>query len=204
MMYKVPNYSFGTELATNFQSYSTWTGGFEEKDIQAIDSIGKKLELNKAIIADMSPDEEYSSIRKSKTSWIEFNQESEWLYDRLGYIIQTLNQNHWKFDLHGFFESMQYTVYEDKEDHYTWHIDTISSGSNSFAQRKLSAVVQLSDPDDYVGGDLEILSGNTPTVIPREKGLVTVFPSFMLHRVTPLISGKRKSLVVWVGGPNLK
>jgi len=203
-MMTVPKYSFGTELAKPFNTHATWTGGFEEKDFQVIDSIAENLELRKAILADTAEEAEYSKIRKSKTCWIDFSPESEWLYDRLSYIIQVLNDNNWKLDLDGFFESMQYTVYEEPEDHYTWHMDTISSGSSSSSQRKLSAVIQLSDPSEYVGGDLEIMGDHTPTVIPREKGLVTVFPSFMLHRVTPLVSGKRKSLVVWVGGPNLR
>jgi PKHD-type hydroxylase len=65
-------------------------------------------------------------------------------------------------------------------------------------------VLQLSDPDEYEGGNLEILSSREPTVIEKKKGLVSVFPSYILHRVTPVTSGVRKTLVVWTTGPKFR
>jgi PKHD-type hydroxylase len=65
-------------------------------------------------------------------------------------------------------------------------------------------VIQLSEPDEYVGGDLEIMAGSDHTKISRGKGNVIIFPSFLLHRVVPLIRGNRKSLVLWVGGGHYK
>jgi PKHD-type hydroxylase len=76
-----------------------------------------------------------------------------------------------------------------------------SSGS---ATRKLSLVMQLSDPYEYEGGELQLKTGHNDITIPKQKGLVTIFPSFTLHRVTPLTSGTRRTLVVWVAGPPFK
>jgi PKHD-type hydroxylase len=72
------------------------------------------------------------------------------------------------------------------------------------SNRKLSCVVQLSDPSDYEGGELQMNSGAQIISVPREKGLVTFFSSFVLHRVTPVTKGVRKSLVAWISGPNLR
>jgi PKHD-type hydroxylase len=65
-------------------------------------------------------------------------------------------------------------------------------------------VIQLSEPNEYEGGDLQLLSGSEPTTADKAKGKVVMFPSYMLHRVTPVTSGIRKTLVVWITGPSFK
>ena len=71
--------------------------------------------------------------------------------------------------------------------------------------RKISVTVQLSGPDEYEGGDLQIWSGGQyPMTAPRGRGNVVIFPSFMMHRVTPVTSGTRKSFVLWLGGGHYK
>ena len=77
-------------------------------------------------------------------------------------------------------------------------------GPDAIAHRKISLVVQLSDSDDYVGGDFEIQTGRGVQSVSRTKGTVALFPSFLFHRVTPVISGTRKSLVLWAGGGHYK
>ena len=78
------------------------------------------------------------------------------------------------------------------------------------AVRKLAIVVQLSDPDDYQGGELEVFNivheYEPDDVIAwsddaRQQGSVIVFPAFEYHRVTPIVDGERYSLVCWIGGP---
>jgi len=66
-------------------------------------------------------------------------------------------------------------------------------------QRKISVTVQLSAPDEYEGGDLQFNIGRQITA-PRVQGAAVIFPSFYLHRVTPVTKGVRKSFVLWVGG----
>jgi hypothetical protein len=41
-------------------------------------------------------------------------------------------------------------------------------------------------------------------VIRRTRGAIIAFPSFFPHRVTPIISGTRKALVVWATGPEFR
>jgi PKHD-type hydroxylase len=72
------------------------------------------------------------------------------------------------------------------------------------ANRKVSIVLQLSKPEDYDGGLLQLNGGNGIIDAPKEYNTLVIFPSFMLHRVTPVITGTRKSLVTWLAGPNLR
>ena len=66
--------------------------------------------------------------------------------------------------------------------------------------RKLSFTLQLSDPSDYDGGDLCLYFGEDAEVIKREQGYVALFPSYVLHEVTPVTRGTRYSLVSWITG----
>jgi PKHD-type hydroxylase len=111
-----------------------------------------------------------------------------------------LNRQHWNLDIAGFGEALQMTRYEGgDEGHYDWHQDFGATIS-----RKLSIVVQLTDPDTYEGGDLQIMTSHQPINVERKRGLVAVFPSFQLHRVTPVTSGDRHTLVAWMSGPRFR
>ena len=61
--------------------------------------------------------------------------------------------------------------------------------------------IQLSDADAYEGGDLQFMINNKIVNAPREKGTIIIFPSFVMHRVTPITKGTRQSIVGWVSGP---
>jgi PKHD-type hydroxylase len=181
-------------------SHATWQGGFTDEEINQIISIGDSLTLNDAIVG--GGNDINGKIRSSKTGWIDLNPETSFIYDRLAYISRQLNGQFFDLDLWGFVEHLQYTIYDGKDDHYTWHLDR--GGSTSNTPRKLSLVLQLSDPSEYEGGDLEIFDAPEPTKIEKQKGLVVAFPSFVLHRVTPVTKGIRKTLVVWLTGPRFK
>jgi PKHD-type hydroxylase len=62
----------------------------------------------------------------------------------------------------------------------------------------------LSDPSEYDGGDLEIWTGTEPKVLDKTKGIVHAFPSFVMHRVTPVTRGVRRTLVIWIAGPKFR
>lgn len=183
--------------------FVTWKDGLSDEEVQKLVDYGDQLLLTKATIGGSDEDEDIKSIRESKVSWIGLNADTQWLYDRLAFVARNLNGQFYKFDLYGFSEDMQYTVYNGSDDgHYTWHLD--AGSTNNTAPRKLSIVVQLSDPDDYEGGDLELFSAANPTKVDKQKGLIAAFPSYMLHRVSPVTKGIRKTLVVWVCGPSFK
>lgn len=90
-------------------------------------------------------------------------------------------------------ESVQLAEYAVGEE-YDWHLDL---GPGAAELRKLSVSVQLTDPAEYDGGDLEIRGVGA---VSRAQGTAIVFPSFLLHRVTPVTRGTRRSLVAWAIG----
>lgn len=179
--------------------FATWTGGFTDEEISKIISIGDRLALNNAVIGD---GQIQTTIRDSKTGWISLTPETTFLYEKLGYIARQLNGQFFDFDVWGFAEDLQYTIYDSSNSHYTWHVDHGLDSCNS--PRKLSLVLQLSDPSEYQGGDLEIFANSEPVKIDKQKGLVAAFPSYVLHRVTPVTRGIRKTVVVWLTGPRFK
>jgi len=115
------------------------------------------------------------------------------------YVIQA-NEERWEFDLTGFGDGLQYTKYFGGGGHYDWHSDV----GLTVPHRKLSMVVQLSDELEYEGGTLQLNVGHDWLEISKKKGTLVIFPSFVLHRVTPVTSGVRQSLVSWISGPNLR
>jgi PKHD-type hydroxylase len=180
--------------------FTTWRGAFTNEELDKIIEIGNTLEQRKAVVGGNSVEDDISKIRESQVSWIEMNEETVWIYDRLAYVARSLNGQFYKFDLYGFNEDLQFTTYDsEKSGHYTWHRDSGTSRNSS--PRKFSLVLQLTDPNDYEGGDLEVFTASEPNKVDKERGMITAFPSYTLHRVTPITKGIRKSLVVWVTGP---
>ena len=182
--------------------FATWTDGFTNEEINKIISIGDRLALNNAVVGDADGISIHTSIRYSKTGWMSLNTETQFIYDKLFFIARQLNGQFFDFDIWGFAEALQYTIYDSSNAHYTWHVD--HGDGTGPSPRKLSLVLQLSDPCDYEGGDLEILTSPEPMKINKQKGLVAAFPSYVLHRVTPVTRGIRKTLVVWLTGPRFK
>lgn len=145
-------------------------------------------------------------IRDSAAAWLPPGADTTWIFERLAGVVERANRSY-GFELDGFAEDLQFTTYDRPGSHYTWHQDGLDT---TVASRKLSVVVQLSDPDAYRGADLEFLEV-AEDYGPHERaeylrrsralGAAVVFPSFEFHRVLPLRRGVRHSLVAWVAGP---
>ncbi|UTW58757.1 2OG-Fe(II) oxygenase [Kordiimonas sp. SCSIO 12603] len=143
------------------------------------------------------------TIRSAEVCWIDECSLS-WLSVKLARAAADINRDYFSFDLTGFDEGFQFLRYHARSadqigDFYDWHIDIGSSGHS--ITRKLSMVIQLSSPDDYSGGTLEININGNPHSAPLDQGTLIAFPSFSLHRVCPVKSGIRQSLAVWMHGP---
>jgi PKHD-type hydroxylase len=143
--------------------------------------------------------------RVSKVRWIPKNEESQWLYTSISEMIYLANNEMFQLDIWGVFDSgIQYTVYDENGAHYDWHMDI---GVGKSAMRKISITILLSEPDvDFEGGDLQFMTGNEIVTVDRTIGgnCCVLFPSFHLHRITPVTAGIRKSLVFWCTGPPWK
>lgn len=141
---------------------------------------------------------EHDGIRDSRVCFITPGPDTAWIYARLEELVMAANRQ-FQFHLTGFHEPLQIAEYESGG-HYDWHVDI---GTDVTSGRKLSASVQLSDGDSYEGGDLEFL--NVKLVKPqRSIGSLTIFPSYLAHRVTPVTRGVRHSLVAWVHGDSFR
>ena len=160
--------------------------------------------------------------RNSQNAWVPTH---HWLGGFVWHYIERANRENFLYDLRCIDgESMQYTRYEEGQ-FYGWHNDAglsnqykpVSVGNrvDGLAQdfvnenielvRKLSFVVQLSDPDDYEGGNLQLLDEHGGSYIaPRQRGTVILFDSRTMHRVQKVKSGIRKSIVGWTVGPRWK
>jgi PKHD-type hydroxylase len=144
-----------------------------------------------------------NTIRQTNISWLLPSKDTEFAYKKIMHTLGNLNQTEYKFQLTRFADPLQYTVYDGgKGDHYTWHSDGYES--NGKAYRKLSAILILSDPSEYEGGDLEVFIEVEPVRIEPIRGRLIVFPSYLLHRVTPVTKGVRKTLVSWISGDSFK
>lgn len=138
-------------------------------------------------------------LRKGRVWWITNNNpRTQWIMERLKLGIEYANQ-FFRADL-SMMEAAQLTEY-GPDDHFRCHIDSNYEDMPG-ESRKLSMTIQLSRSEDYEGGDL-LLYPQTfrPWPVPRERGLAAVFPSYMIHEVTPVTKGKRYSIVAWTSGP---
>ena len=160
--------------------------------------------------------------RNSQNAWVP---SSHWLGGFMWHYISRANRENFLYDLRCIDgESMQYTRYGVGQ-FYSWHNDSglachykpetvgnrMEGRANDFVNentelvRKLSFVLQLSDADDYEGGNLQLLDESGKSYFaPRKRGTVILFDSRTQHRVLPVKAGLRKSIVGWTVGPRWK
>lgn len=141
-----------------------------------------------------------SDARRSDIKWLP-------VHSPIGETIMGLARDvnkHFNLDLSNV-ESLQYTEYDSKVlGHYDFHADVDFFLGETLFDRKLSITVQLSNPEDYEGGDFVIMGREGEVHLPKEAkkmGTVIAFPSYINHKVSPVTRGLRKSLVSWVVGP---
>jgi PKHD-type hydroxylase len=181
--------------------FACWEGAFTDSELDKIEAHGDSLASGKATLSGRDLDDEYAEIRITRTAWIMPEPETKWIFERMQAVIRALNGRTWQFDITGFSENFQYTVYQgDEGGHYDWHVDQGGGGE----RRKLSLSLQLSDPCGYDGCDLEFHAANYRESAPRTRGTVIAFPSYVLHRVTPITRGVRKAVVAWITGPKFR
>ena len=168
-----------------FQKPSTW---------ESLITGSRQVEDRVAVTGDGVGGHSYSS-RNSRVREVYPDPSTDWIFRKLEAAVLQLNNQQYRFELTGFFEGAQ--VYEYPVGGFlNWHMD-VAKGYMS--NRKLSMSVQLSDSDDYEGGDLAFM--DYKETAPRGIGDLIVFPSYLQHRVTELNRGVRYAWVSWVHGP---
>jgi PKHD-type hydroxylase len=188
-----------TPYSRKIETFAWWENAFTEEQLNWLQQKAKEA-TQEAQVGGGNGGEVNTQIRRSELNWLKKDPECAWVFEQLAHVAASLNADYFGFDLTGFGEAIQLTNYhEARQGNYTWHQDFGRGVS-----RKLSIVVQLSDPKEYEGGELQILNSDKPTSIRKERGLITVFPAWTLHQVTPVIKGTRQTLVAWISGPEFK
>lgn len=123
-----------------------------------------------------------------------------WLFAEVEKLVAEANNQFFNVDYKWLPEIQFATYYGDQQGFYKRHQDAFLLLPSN---RKLSFTVQLTDPNEYVGGNLQFLDvthqPNADNL--RVRGTVCVFPSIMFHEVTPVTEGIRYSLAGWFEGP---
>lgn len=171
--------------------------GFSTEECDEIIAATSSASAVEALLTGQNRDH---NLRRAEVVWLDEVDGMSWVMDRLIDLVRQSNRDQFDFDLREFAESPQVACYEASDGgHFTWHSD-IGDGPMA-RKRKLTLVAQLSRPDTYDGGDLQVMPGAHVVAASREQGCVTIFPSFQLHQVTPVTRGTRRSLTVWAHGP---
>jgi PKHD-type hydroxylase len=188
-----------------------FSGALEPFEVQYIHDYAKRLPSKDGTVGHGDGTSRVrKSTRDSTIKWIERNALSRWLFDRAAVCVAKANKECFNFDLPNepylHFNSFQYTQYCSKgEQHYDWHVDNRWIDNNPASwDRKVSLVIQMTDPSKYEGGRLQFDGMEIPENQFTQPGDMIIFPSFLKHRVTPVTKGTRQSLVTWISGPRFK
>lgn len=136
--------------------------------------------------------------RRADTRMLTVTEDTAWFFELLLGIAEQATEKGYRLALSGITRPPQYVEYRNGWGEFGWHND-YSHGLPD-APRKLTIIFQLSEPSDYEGGLLQIMSNEIETA-PKVRGSIVVFPSILMHRVTPVTTGMRRALVAWIAGP---
>ena len=191
----------------SFFPFIWWNEIFSNEEIEKIKSVCDVEKLEKSTTIGNTVTEGY---RESEVKFINVNDNTQWIFEKFNDLITKVNNEYYNFDLNGY-DKFQYTVYRSEvKGQYDWHMDTVmhnGSLENFDDTRKLTCVMLLSEPNtEFTGGEFQINTGNQdfPSTPEMKKGTIVVFPSFMIHKVKPVLLGVRKSIVIWVEGPKFR
>ena len=193
MKNKINNPSWNFYLH-KLNTYAYWEKVFTKEECEKIIKIAKDKGLIKGTTKGKS------DVRQSKICWLYSSDDLEWVFRKITDIVLNLNDRFFQFDIFGLNEGLQFTNYKAPSDKYGQHIDRICQG----VIRKLSLSIQLTDPEEYEGGELCLYEDEKGEQMKKEQGTLILFPSFILHEVKPITKGERNSLVSWVTGKQFK
>ena len=173
---------------------------FSNKECDRICKYMSFFDTTNSLIGNSNDSREDENVRKSQISFHNYkNDATDWIFHRLGKIVTEHNTVLWNFDIDRLFY-FQFSEYDHNKSHYDWHVDISEPDKNG--TRKLSIAVLLND--GFEGGNFHVNYQQKNAPLNLNKGDAVLFPSYMPHKVDPVISNTRKSLVSWVLGPAFK
>ena len=178
--------------------WAYWDKAFSNEECDELIRIGNSVKKEKALIGGKNQLD--LKTRNSEIAFLYPAHDIDWAFKKMTDIVSQLNERYFGFDLFGALEGFQFTKYEAPSGKYGKHVDCLFNKP----VRKISFTLQLSDPKDYEGGDLCLHLKSKPEKMKKERGDVVIFPSYVLHEVTPVTKGTRYSLVSWITGKPFK
>lgn len=181
-----------------------WENFLTDEDINFILAQPEWLTTTQAAVGSSMNQSVNKDVRIANVGWLYSNPENLHIWHKITNAIADVNAKFFNFHLTGLYEPAQLTVYYgDDGAKYEWHTDYSASLP---VPRKLSMVLMLSDPEkDFTGGELQAkFTNDQPVNLEFKRGRAWFFPSYMFHRVAPVTSGIRRTLILWVGGPDYK
>ena len=121
----------------------------------------------------------------------------QWIYNYIAAVTDEVNNEHYQFDIMDM-QSIQVLRYRPGQ-WFHWHYDTFDG-----SDRKLTVVINLSAPNDYIGGGLQVEGDWIRQDKARDQGSASFFPAWLKHRARAPIWGTRWALVAWITGPAWK
>lgn len=192
-MYRINKY------AANLPEFGIWANGFSEDEVDKIVFLEKVLKFNKGTVGSITNVDE--KARDSKVAFLPIDAKTDWIWQRFAGIVPKVNYDLFLKDVECI-QSLQYTIYTHRDKQfYDWHVDAFPHYEDM--SRKISGVMLLSDPEEYEGGEFEIVNTPNPEHTSKfkpKKGDIVFFSSTMPHKVHPVTKGTRRSLVLWVLG----
>jgi len=147
-----------------------------------------------------------NDYRRSKLRWLyEDDPRFKPVFNEYWNFLRQINNDWFGFNVTRL-PPLQFTEYDaDYLGEYKSHQDVFWLNPTPY-HRKISLVLQLSDPNEYVGGDLvlENVDESPPADLIRQQGTYIAFPSFVYHKATTVTHGKRYSLIGWFEGPKFQ
>ena len=131
--------------------------------------------------------------RTCSSCWIPKALHHNWIYNYVWALAQETNDKHYQFAISDL-QQLQILRYKPMQ-WFKWHFDTYDG-----SYRKLTMVINLSDPSTYLGGGLQVEAdwenGDKSSV----QGAASFFPSWIKHRARAPLFGERWVLVAWITG----
>jgi len=175
---------------------------FTPEQCQDIINMGHQQKSEEARVGSVEKNSTYDTkMRITTISWIPFKAMPD-MYRIIEKTMKQVNGNHFGYEGMTITEVAQFTEYP-KGGFYDWHMDAEVDCRLEPSVRKISMTILLSDPSEFIGGDLEFMAeGNKPPQLLQ--GQAIFFCSLIRHRVNKVKKGMRRSLVMWFGGPPFK
>lgn len=181
-----------------FKSY------FDKQTCEKIINEGLKIKSQDAVVGVNDSSRVDYENRRSKIRFIQSNNwQFKFLFDALWNTSIQANNDFFNFHISKL-DFVQLAEYDEKyKGEYKDHHDVFWINQDPFYHRKLSCIIQLSDPSSYEGGDFQLIDTNQkpPVEDIKQQGTIIYFPSFFLHRALPVTKGVRYSIAAWFDGP---